>query len=178
VAGAVKLGVLGGTFDPIHDMHIWLGKWAYDTYGLDKVLFIPAGIPPFKPKSVVATPEQRYDMACLALSETCTGLPFEVSRLELDRAGTSYTIDTLHELKDIYGDDAEIYFITGSDITNEMRTWYKSDEIFELARIVSAERNNPVSSHDIRYRIANGLSIAKLVPNTVCLYIEEHNLYR
>jgi nicotinate-nucleotide adenylyltransferase len=180
----MRLGVFGGTFDPIHVGHVAAAHAALTALHLERVLFVPSGRPPHKEGH--ASAEQRYEMTCLAIE----GEPlFTVSRLELDRPGPSYTVDTLRALQ---GD--ELFFICGADAIVELPTWHEWRELVKLAKFVAVTRPGTtgtraayasyltvpgvdVSSREIRDRVAMGLSITGLVAPAVEAYIREHRLY-
>ncbi|HHT43400.1 MAG TPA: nicotinate-nucleotide adenylyltransferase [Firmicutes bacterium] len=199
----VKVGIMGGTFDPIHYGHLVTAEGARYTFGLDQVLFLPAGRPPHKRNTQVTDSEHRYMMTVLA---TLTNPYFEVSRLEIDRKGTSYTIDTLRILREQYGPEAELFFITGADAIFDISSWKNSDECLELAHFVAATRPGfsledlpestqqwvakhqerfhilrvpamAISSTEVRERVRQGSSIRYLVPEPVEHYIRRQHLY-
>lgn len=132
----MKTGILGGTFNPIHNAHLRIAEAARDCLNLDRLLFIPAATPPHKPLDGEVTFEHRYSMVELAIADNQY---FEVSDIEQQRGGRSYTVDTLHELKKLYPDD-QLYFIIGSDSFLDIATWYRGVEIFNLCNIVVIER--------------------------------------
>ncbi len=191
-----RLGVLGGTFDPVHIGHLLLAQYVQEKMRLDAVLFIPAADPPHKEgRTDMAPAAARLAMVELAIQ----GFPrFRASRIELDRSGKSYTYDTLEKLRaDCPG--SELYLILGSDNAAQMSTWYKPNGILELCTVVAGSRpttsvqvdsalaqrmvaiNSPVievSSTQIRRRLSQGLSIRYMVPEKVEGYIEEKGLYR
>lgn len=193
------IGVLGGTFDPIHMGHLVLAERAREAFCLPTVLFIPSGHPPHKPLRAISSAEQRWEMACLA---TASNPHFAVSRRELDREGPSFTILTLRELASEGYEP--IYFITGADAVLEMPTWRQPDDILAECRVVAASRPGSdlrqlaqrlgperaaritllplealdISSTDIRRRVAQGRSIKYLVPEPVEAYILGNGLYR
>ncbi|MDO4529968.1 MAG: nicotinate-nucleotide adenylyltransferase, partial [Lachnospiraceae bacterium] len=135
----MKIGIMGGTFDPIHYGHLILAETAYDRFGMDKVLIMPAGDPYFKVERGVSADEDREAMTRLAIE----GNPhFEFSDLELKREGDTYTVDTLKILKEQYPYD-DLYLIVGSDTLFQMEKWYKPQEIFQMATILSSRRNIP-----------------------------------
>jgi nicotinate-nucleotide adenylyltransferase len=198
-----KLGIMGGTFDPIHYGHLVTAEGARFTFGLDQVLFMPSGRPPHKKDAQVSDAEHRYMMTVLA---TLTNPHFEVSRLEIDRPGTSYTIDTLRALQEQYGPGTELYFITGADAIFDIATWKDCDECLALAHFVAATRPGfsldhlpastrqwvarhkerfhilqvpamAISSTEIRERVRAGSSIRYLVPEPVEHYIRRQRLY-
>ncbi|MCK4248564.1 MAG: nicotinate-nucleotide adenylyltransferase [Candidatus Omnitrophica bacterium] len=190
----MKIGILGGTFNPVHLGHLILAQECQQKLKLDKVVFIPAKIPPHKTRRMIIDAQDRYQMLKLALR----GNPdFEVSRIELDRQGTkSYSVDTLSLLKKKWGDEVNLFFITGADALAELHSWKDMDKIFKIARFIIATRpgyclkNAPakvkavaikaidISATDIRRRIAGGKSIRYLVPDVVRRHIEKKKLYR
>jgi nicotinate-nucleotide adenylyltransferase len=199
----MDIGVLGGTFDPVHVGHIAIAKAARDQLNLSQVLFVPAGVPWLKGHRDITPAERRVEMLELAIAPYPS---FRVSRVELERPGHSYTTDTLEQLKRELGGDAELYFILGEDALSEMPLWHQPQRIIELCRPVAARRpgsrppdieslegglpgiskrviildNEPVdaSSSGIRERVASGMPIEGLVPDAVAGYIAERGLYR
>lgn len=198
----MKLGVLGGTFDPIHVAHLALAEAAVREVGLSEVIFVPAGNPYFKPPGTVTPAHHRLSMVCLALA----GYPrFRLSTIEVDRPGPSYTAETLAELHHKWGEDAELYFLLGYDSLESVPGWYHPEEILAYSCLVVAPRPGysdsclgwiedklpgiverlvwlkepllEVSSSMIRERVAKGLSIEGLVPPPVADYIAIHHLY-
>jgi nicotinate-nucleotide adenylyltransferase len=199
----VKVGVMGGTFDPIHLAHLILAEQARVFLGLDRVLFVPAGAPWRKAERRIAPVADRVAMVRAALA----GDPyFEVSLIESERRGPSYTVDTLSVLQRQLGPQAELYFILGQDALADLPNWREPARIVQLARLAVAarpgcpppdptalERAVPgiqdrmdvvpmpqmdISSTDIRRRVAQGISIRFLVPAAVEAYITAHGLYR
>ena len=194
---AAKIGVLGGTFDPIHIGHLAIGNEALWRCGLDRVLFVPAADPPHKTNLRRAPSEARAEMVRLAVA----GNPsFELSRVELDRPGKSYTIDTLRILKEDLGCFTDLVLVIGADSATELSGWHRPDEVLSLAHVVVAGRPGcvaeqvqpdlasrmsfletpllDVSSTDIRDRVTRGEPIRYLVPDQVAEYISTHELYR
>lgn len=195
----VRLGVLGGTFDPLHLAHLLMAEEARTRFDLEKVLFIPAGDPPHKDYEV-SDPEDRYAMALLGTAENPA---FEVSRIEMDRKGPSYSADTLRELRNGYGADAGIHFILGADEALDLPKWHDAESLPGLARFLVVPRPGfdlaelktrlpsrfydaldflpmapmEVSATDIRARVASGRSISYLVPESVEAYIRKQGLY-
>jgi nicotinate-nucleotide adenylyltransferase len=190
------LGVLGGTFDPIHMGHLVLTEQVREKFQLERVIFIPSASPPHKTEQKLSLAEDRFEMTKLALE----GSPFFfVSDIELKREGLSYTVETLRELKELYK-DSEIYFLTGSDVLNEITTWKDPEEIYKLAKIVIGVRPGfdkfdpenhfakksiiinitgiDISSTQIREKVRKGESIKYLVPSKVEEYIRKRNLYK
>lgn len=195
-----KIGILGGTFDPIHLGHIATADFILRAVNLDKVIFVPANTPPHKTETG-ATAKDRYIMTELA---TCNNPNFFVSDIEIKRSGLSYTVDTVRELKDFYGSEVELYFIVGSDVIDELDKWERFEDLLEMCHFIAATRpgftmdtvlkrfgklealnihflNTPeldISSTDIRYRAKSNISIKYIVPTSVEQYILKHNLYK
>lgn len=196
-----KIGIMGGTFDPIHNGHVWTAKSIYEMLELDKIIFIPAFIPPHKQGQNYAAAEHRYAMTKLAIEPYDN---FFVSDMEIKRNNVSYTYDTIGELKKKYP-EAELYFIIGADTVHQLHTWYHIEELIQMVTFVAADRpgyhnaiddaeeklgsisrekiillDTPdlnISSTEIRNRLKNNQSLEELVPFTVEEYILEHQLY-
>ena len=191
-----KIGILGGTFDPVHLGHLVLAEQVMEKLKLDRVIFIPSASPPHKTERKLSSAHDRFRMTKLALE----GNPkFSISDMELKREGLSYTVDTLKTLKKAYR-NSEIYFLTGSDMLDEIRTWRDPEQIYKLAKMVIAIRpgfddfdcNNhfakksiivpitgmDISSTRIREMVQKGESIRYLVPLKVEEYIKKKKLYR
>ena len=194
------VGIMGGTFDPIHLGHLVAAEEARVRFGLDRVIFVPNGAPPHKKDYEVTPAEHRYAMVVLA---TAANPHFEASRLELDRPGPSYTVDTMREFRRQFGVKCRLYFITGADAMLETLTWRQPEELaalceflavtrpgYDLARLseaLSAEimarvhvLDTPgveVSSTELRRRAAAGESLRYLIPPAVARYIETNRLY-
>ncbi|HRU40571.1 MAG TPA: nicotinate-nucleotide adenylyltransferase, partial [Candidatus Diapherotrites archaeon] len=195
--GLSRIGIMGGTFDPIHYGHLAAAEAARVEFGLSKVIFIPAGSPPHKQSQKISDAEHRYSMTALA---TSSNSGFEVSRLEVDKAGITYTFNTMKELRSIYGEAPAIYFITGADAVLELLTWYKIGELLTLCKFIAVTRPGfdirkleqkiaeitskydgeiiclevpllEISSTDIRERIRNGKPVKYLLPEEVEAYI-------
>lgn len=133
----MRIGIMGGTFNPIHYGHLVTAEEALSQFKLDRVIFIPTGHPPHKTTGKLASPEDRYMMTAMA---TASNSHFFVSRIETERKGKSYTIDTLKELKKIYGKGSDFYFITGADAILEILTWKNTEEIITLCKFIAATR--------------------------------------
>ncbi len=197
----MKIGILGGTFDPIHYGHLVIAEDARAYLGLEQVLFIPAHHPPHKPNRKYSPIEHRIRMTEIAIADN----PYmSLNLIELQRPGPSYTVDTLRLLRDEFGSEAELYFIMGMDSLASITTWFKPDEILKLCRIVVAERagysadlaalerqlpgllaridmiDTPelsISSTDLQRRVRAGLPIKYQLPAAVEQYVYEHGLY-
>lgn len=200
VAGK-SLGILGGTFDPIHMGHLRMAEHVFQRMELESIVFIPAYVPPHKLGQDFAPAQDRYAMTELAVADNPH---FTVSDMELKRTGVSYTIDTIRQLHAQY-EDRELNFIIGADSVAQLHTWHNIEEMLELTRFVAVWRpgyegameemvrhlgeqakervlllDTPVydiSSTEIRTRIRQGLGLAGLVPPAVERYIYEHGLY-
>ena len=192
---ATRLGVMGGTFDPIHHGHLVAASEVAAVYGLDEVVFVPTGQPWQKTNRQVAPAEHRYLMTVVA---TAANPRFTVSRVDIDRGGLTYTIDTLRDLA-VQRPGAELFFITGADALAQILSWKDSDELFALAHFVAVTRPGheldgaglpadrvslmevpamAISSTDCRARVAAGQPVWYLVPDGVVQYIAKHSLYR
>ncbi|MGH3509051.1 MAG: nicotinate-nucleotide adenylyltransferase [Nocardioidaceae bacterium] len=189
---------MGGTFDPIHHGHLVAASEVQAWFDLDEVIFVPTGEPWQKVDRVVSTAEDRYLMTVIA---TASNPRFWVSRVDIDRAGPTYTIDTLRDLR-AQLPDADFYFITGADALSDIFTWRDADDLFELAQFVGCTRPGVVmntsiladiprdrftivevpalaiSSTDCRARRLRGEPVWYLVPDGVVQYIAKHDLYR
>ena len=195
-----RLGVMGGTFDPIHYGHLVAAEEALHQFELDQVVFVPTGDPWMKEHAVVSPAEDRYLMTVIA---TAGDAKFRVSRMEIDREGPTYTVDTLRDLRTELRETTDLFFVTGADAMLEIFQWKDPAELFELAHLIAATRpgydleaftaNTPqghpdvtvmqvpalaISSTDIRARVAAGRPIRYLLPEGVTTYIEKAGLYR
>jgi len=188
----MKIGILGGTFNPIHYGHLILGEQVLGQLKLDKVIYVPSFLPPHKSNVGIVSPDRRFKMIQLAVAGNSH---FSVSDIEIKREGKSYTVDTLREIKKRYP-RAELFFICGSDLVSELPTWKNADEIFELATFVLAKRPGfgkrlagrdylkihvaqvDISSSLIRDLVKKGRSIHYLTPANVVAYIEKYGLYK
>lgn len=194
--GKRRLGVMGGTFDPIHHGHLVAASEVAHHFNLDEVVFVPTGRPYQKDDLRVSAPEDRYLMTVIA---TASNPRFSVSRVDIDRPGPTFTIDTLHDISEQYGSDTDIYFITGADALAAILSWRDADELFELAHFVGCTRpghtlRDPglpegkvslievpalsISSSECRERVAAGDPIWYLVPDGIVQYINKRGLYR
>lgn len=186
---------MGGTFDPIHHGHLVAASEVADRFGLDEVVFVPTGMPWQKTDSEVSPAEDRYLMTVIA---TASNPRFQVSRVDIDREGPTYTVDTLRDLRAVYGPHTQLYFITGADALAKILSWKDTDEMFDLAHFVGVTRPGftlsaahlpadvvsliqvpamAISSTDCRQRVASGKPIWYLVPDGVVQYIAKRRLY-
>ncbi len=196
-----KLGIMGGTFNPIHYAHLFTSNYVLEKYNLDKIVFIPTGEPPHKRDINIASAEDRYNMTSLATEDNPN---FFISNIEIERHKTTYTIDTLRQIKSICDEDTELYFITGTDTINQVYSWKEPDAIFELTKFIVTTRPNyildentenllkkhkdkiyicetpmlEISSTSIRKRIEQEKTVTYLLPKNVEEYIYKNNLYK
>ena len=187
----MRIGILGGTFDPPHVGHLLAGSDAYEALDLDRLIFIPAAAHPFKGESVGATPAQRLHMLELLVAGDAR---FEIDAIEIDRPGLSYTVDTLTDLARRHP-DAQRYFLIGEDLVDQMPTWRSPERIVELAEVIVLTRANgsattggalrrldtrrvDISSTEIRARVRAGLTVHGFVPEAIAAYIRDAGLYR
>lgn len=197
-----RIGISGGTFDPVHYGHLIAAEDIRQKFNLDKVLFIPSGMPPHKDASRIAGAVHRFNMLYSAVKDNPY---FEVSRMEIEREGTTYTIDTLTQLKKLY-DGAELFFIIGTDVVQDLPTWKEYEKVLGMCEFIAVLRPGyreedfssriaylknacmarintveipliDISSTGIRERLKNGKSVKYLVPEAVEAYIREHGLY-
>jgi nicotinate-nucleotide adenylyltransferase len=192
--GRRRLGVMGGTFDPIHHGHLVAGSEVAHHFGLDEVIFVPTGQPYQKESRAVSPPEDRYLMTVIA---TASNPRFSVSRVDIDRPGPTYTIDTLRDLQAANA-DADLFFITGADALANILTWHDVDSLFSLAHFIGCTRPGhrltgaglpdgkvslvevpalSISSSECRHRVAAGEPVWYLVPDGVVQYIAKRCLY-
>ncbi|MFZ7088150.1 nicotinate-nucleotide adenylyltransferase [Curtobacterium sp. RRHDQ10] len=191
--GRPRIGVMGGTFDPIHHGHLVAASEVAKSFDLDEVVFVPTGQPYMK--SGVSDAEHRYLMTVIA---TASNPSFTVSRVDIDREGPTYTIDTLRDLRD-QRPDAQLVFISGADAVAQILEWKDHDEMWDLAHFVAVTRPGhdlsvtglpegdvsllevpalAISSTDCRSRVGRGFPVWYLVPDGVVQYISKHHLYR
>lgn len=191
---------MGGTFDPIHYGHLVTAEEALVQFNLDQVMFMPTGEPARKTHRVVSPAEHRYLMTVIA---TASNPDFTVSRLEIDRPGVTYTVDTMLELRRVWGPDAALYFITGADAVLEILTWKDTERLADVCTFIAATRPGydltrfskqpgssgltvefmevpalAISSTDIRERVASNRPVRYLLPEAVATYIRKNGLYR
>ncbi len=197
-----RLGIMGGTFDPIHYGHLVAAEMARSEFNLSKVLFIPSGKPPHKDRRDISEAVLRFEMIELAIQDNPA---FDISALELERKGPSYTVDTLRVLRRTWPEH-ELYFITGTDALREIFSWREAEEILTMTEFIGAARpgfdasdfllqvqqEHPetqgrihylevpalaISSTDIRTRVKRGLPIRYLLPEPVRHFIQQYGLY-
>ncbi len=198
----MNVGILGGTFDPVHSGHLILAEVAREQLNLNEILFIPAGQPWLKVERTITPAEHRLQMLRLALDDTPY---FRTSEMEIKRSGPTYTIDTINALKERLSAEDELFFILGQDNLMQLPQWHDAPELIKLCYLVAAPRPGvkkpdlkaleaeipgirqrvmlmkeplvDISATDIRERVARGLSVRHLVPEPVNRYIKEHRLY-
>ncbi|MBE34768.1 MAG: nicotinate-nicotinamide nucleotide adenylyltransferase [Opitutaceae bacterium] len=192
----MKIGLLGGSFDPVHFGHLMAAQDAYEQHGLDRVIFIPAAQAPLKPHDVQSTGEDRLAMLREA---TAWDERFEVSDYEVSRGGVNYTIDTVRHFRKLYPDDT-LYWIIGGDQLPKLHLWGEIEELASLIEFIflerpgHEEREHPeipglrlhrcdghllaISSTELRERLRKGLSLDYFVPHKAIVYLREHCLYR
>ena len=198
----MNIGVLGGTFDPIHNAHIVVAEEARAALNLAEILFVPAGQPQLKENTPISAAAHRVEMVRLALADKPY---FRLSTMEIERGGPSYTVDTIAELQAGFGAGNELFLILGWDSLAELPKWREPSRLIAMCRLVVAPRpgysrpelnaletvipgisqrvtimDKPeidISASDIRNRVAQGLSIRHLVPEPVNRYIKQHELY-
>jgi nicotinate-nucleotide adenylyltransferase len=187
---------MGGTFDPVHHGHLVAASEVGHVFELDEVIFVPTGQPWQKDDRDVSSAEDRYLMTVIA---TASNPRFSVSRVDIDRPGETYTIDTLRDLRAMRGPDAEFFFITGADALAKMISWRDADELFSMAHFVGCTRPGhhlsmsdlphgrvslveipalAISSTECRERVSGGHPIWYLVPDGVVQYISKRQLYK
>lgn len=193
----MKIAVMGGTFNPIHYAHLLSAEQVREGLGFERILFVPAARPPHKIQPDIAAAKHRYQMVKLAIENNPF---FEVSRIELDRAGPSYTIQTIKTLRAEYGENTELAWIIGADSLIEYKIWKDFDDVLEQCTLIATTRPNynlntvpteirervvdfrvtgvDISATEIRQRIQDNVSIRYLVPEPVAVYIDKHKLYR
>lgn len=191
-----RVGIMGGTFDPIHHGHLVAASEVSDLCQLDEVVFVPTGQPWQKVDRQISPAEDRYLMTVIA---TASNPRFRVSRVDIDRPGPTHTVDTLRDLQAEYGSDTRLYFITGADALERILSWHDADKLFSLANFVGVTRPGfalsdahlpadtvrlvrvpamAISSSDCRVRVRGGQPVWYLVPDGVVQYIAKRRLYR
>ncbi|OGC24016.1 nicotinate (nicotinamide) nucleotide adenylyltransferase [candidate division WOR-1 bacterium RIFOXYC2_FULL_37_10] len=199
-----RLGIMGGTFDPIHKGHIALAKAAKKEFVLDEIVFVPSGLPPHKNASEITDKEDRFEMVKLAIKKFKR---FSSSRIEMDRKGICYAVDTFNGLRKIYGENTKLFYIMGMDSILEILDWKKPLELFKLCEFIVGTRpgakartfkrllkfpplqkevdkihlmelKEDISSSEIRKKLKAGKSAVKIVPGVVLTYIKEKGLYK
>jgi nicotinate (nicotinamide) nucleotide adenylyltransferase len=199
-----KFAILGGTFDPIHFGHISVAEAVLDKTDVEKVLFIPSGKPPHKELECVSNSDIRLDMTRLAIEGHEN---MEVSSIEIDRGGMTYTVDTVLQLKSLLGNDAKFKFITGADAIHDIKTWKDYKLLLKICSFIAVTRPGynknteameiekmekkfgcdiefieippvDISSSQIRQNISNGISVEGMVPDKVAEYIFKKGLYK
>jgi nicotinate-nucleotide adenylyltransferase len=189
-----RIGIMGGTFDPVHHGHLVAASEVQSRFDLDEVVFVPTGQP--WQKGAVSPAEDRYLMTVIA---TASNPRFHVSRADIDRDGPTYTVDTLRDLHGMYGPDTELFFITGADALAKILSWKDALEMLALAHFVGVTRPGfelsddhlpedsvtlvevpamAISSSDCRARVEAGNPVWYLVPDGVVQYIAKRHLYR
>ena len=189
-----RIGIMGGTFDPVHNGHLSAASEVASLFALDEVVFVPTGQPWQKADRQVSPAEVRSLMTVIA---TASNPQFSVSRVDIDRGGPTYTIDTLTDLKEQYP-DAELFFITGADALQQILSWKDHERMFDLAHFIGVTRPGynlddgglpegvvtlmevpalAISSSDCRERRARGMPVWYLVPDGVVQYINKYELY-
>ena len=192
---AARVGIMGGTFDPIHHGHLVAASEVAALFGLDEVIFVPTGAPWQKAEASVSPAEHRYLMAVIA---TASNPRFWVSRVDIDRPGPTYTIDTIRDIA-AQRPGAELFFITGADALGQILSWKDADQTIRLAKFIGVTRPGyelsdahlpddsaklvdvpamAISSTDCRARVGAGEPVWYLVPDGVVQYINKHRLYR
>jgi len=190
----MRVGIMGGTFDPIHHGHLVAASEVASLFDLDEVVFVPTGAPWQKSERRVSPAEHRYLMAVIA---TASNPRFGVSRADIDRGGPTYTVDTIHDIAAVRP-GADLYFITGADALAQILTWRHAEDALKLAHFVGVTRPGydlsaahlpgdsvtlvdvpamAISSSDVRSRVATGQPVWYLVPDGVVQYINKHRLY-
>ena len=193
----MKIGLFGGTFDPIHNGHLIIAEWVREELQLEKIIFIPAGDPPHKQENNITSIKHRLAMVNLAIEKN---EKFSLSDIEAKKAGKSYTVETLRTLQNKFSSQTNLFWIIGSDSLLDLPNWFQPDEIVRLAQIIVYPRTNypvneaavrfknrvlyvdspliDISSTLIRDRIRQEKSVRYLLPESVLNYIRRENLYR
>lgn len=199
---AKKIGIMGGTFNPIHNGHLALAEHAYREYFLDEVVFIPSGKPFYKTDIWIASDKDRLEMVLLAIEDKPY---FSLCTMEIERPGNTYTIDTMEQLQRENREDS-YYFLIGADSLLDLKEWYRAEELLKITKFIVATRNHAnmqdlcnvadqltrqygtefsflnmpnidISSTDIRGRLKEGKSVTSMLPKSVEEYIQRYELY-
>ncbi|MCR4336288.1 MAG: nicotinate-nucleotide adenylyltransferase [Candidatus Omnitrophica bacterium] len=188
-----RIGILGGTFNPIHVGHLAMAEMAREKFSLHKIIFIPSHTPPHKKIYHLASAQDRYEMVRCAIQ---SHPDFEVSDLEIKREGKSYTVDTVKQLMAMFPKGSKLFFIVGGDSIEELHTWKNIEEIQRRATFIAVNRPGhdthqakikhlsvtmpgiDISSSYVRQRLQEGKTVKYFVPNAVLEYIEKHRLYQ
>lgn len=188
----MRIGILGGTFDPIHLGHLYLARKVLSKLSLKKIIFIPTHLPPHKKGVKIIAARHRYNMVKLAIANNKN---FKASDIEIKRRGRSYSVKTLRQLRKKHGPSVELFFITGSDSLRELSKWRDLKEILRLCKFVIVRRPRfavkktsrhftilninakDISSTDVRNRLKKGRSVKRLIPAKIRRYIEKYKLY-
>lgn len=187
-----RIGILGGTFNPVHVGHLAIAQMAQERMHLTKVVFVPSYIPPHKNPKVVASAKDRFNMVKLAIADNPD---FEISDFEIKKEGKSYTVDTMKYFYQKYPQDAKLYFIIGGDTLADLTNWRYIDDIFKIAEFIVVNRPGyvkkaedlkhhsvimpgiDISSSYVRFRLFQNKTIRYFVPDQVLTYIKENGLY-
>jgi nicotinate-nucleotide adenylyltransferase len=188
-----RIGVLGGTFNPIHVGHLAMAQMALERMHLTKVVFVPAYIPPHKNPGVVAPAKHRYQMVKLAIEGNAS---FEISDFEISKEGKSYTVDTMNYFYRFYPQDTKLYFVIGGDALGDLRSWRYIDDILKISEFIVVNRPGyikksgdvkhhsvimpgiDISSSYVRIRLFQNRTIRYFVPDKVLEYISQNKLYQ
>ena len=195
-----RIGILGGTFNPIHLGHLMIAEMALEAFGLNRVIFVPAKEPPHKETDVIDA-KYRLEMVRAAVLDNPN---FVVSDVEMQREGKSYTIDTLRYFREVYGENTEFFFIAGTDTIQSLPSWKYIEDLLDICEFIGAIRPGAtddigetiewfgqrgsrihilevpemkLSATDLRYRLRHGLSTRYMLPRLVYQYIKEHKMY-
>ncbi|NOY78148.1 MAG: nicotinate-nucleotide adenylyltransferase [Calditrichaeota bacterium] len=193
----MRIGLYGGSFNPIHTGHLLISEFVRDEFLLDEVWFIPSATPPHKPKDAVLPAEIRFQLVSLAIQNNPT---FRVSDLEIQRGGISYTVDTLRQVRENHRSKDTLFWFIGMDNLVDFPNWHQPEKILELCQLVAVQRKGfsinqveaslrkrvlfsrapliEISSSSIRERIKKGHSIRYFVPDSVREFIKTHHLYQ
>ncbi len=201
---ARRVGIVGGSFNPVHIVHLTIAREAAKRFDLQQMVFVPTGMPPHKNPKTLAPREDRYQMLKVAVNRKSR---YAISRVELDREGYSYAYDTFKALKKEFGEDTDLFYIMGMDSINEILSWKKPLELFKMCEFIVATRPGSrlrtfrrlfkfpplqryfdrihimelemkISASELRKRIREGRTVGRRIPKRVLEYIKGHDLYR